>query len=180
LALIISTNSSDSLLKLGESTNISVSSTNYVLQTIDWQPQTALSCTNCLSTIAMPYSTTTYKVKVKTTEGCEGTTEKEIKISKERPVFAPTAFSPNGDGNNDFFTLFGSIGAKQIKTLKIYNRWGSLVFSRESFSLNDQTLGWDGTVNGQAVDSGVFVYYAEVAFVNGQIVQVQGDVTVMK
>ena len=85
----------------------------------------------------MPFTTTNYKAFVKTIEGCESTIEKQLKISKERPVFAPTAFSPNGDGNNDYFTIFGSIGAKQIKSLKIFNRWESLVFNKESFLLND-------------------------------------------
>ena len=107
-------------------------------------------------------------------------TEKQIKVSTEKPVFAPTAFSPNGDGNNDYFTLFGPIGAKQVKVLRIYNRWGSLIFSRESFVLNDQTLGWDGTYKGQPVEEGIYIYYAEVEFVNGKIVQVQGDVSVLK
>ncbi len=180
LTLVVATSNGDSLLKLGEKTDLSVSSRNYTLQTVQWQPPTALSCATCPTTAVMPFSTTTYKVKVKTTEGCEGTTEKQIKVSTERPVFAPTAFSPNGDNNNDYFTLFGPIGAKQIKTLKIFNRWGNMVFSRESFSLNDLNLGWDGTYRGQLVDEGIYIYYAEVEFINGQIIKVQGDVSVIK
>ena len=180
LVLIAATSNGDSLLKLGETTDLSVSSSNYTLQTVQWQPPTALACPTCPTTAAMPFSTTKYTVKVKTTEGCEGMTEKQIKVSTEKPVFAPTAFSPNGDGNNDYFTLFGPIGAKQVKVLRIYNRWGSLIFSRESFVLNDQTLGWDGTYKGQPVEEGIYIYYAEVEFVNGKIVQVQGDVSVLK
>jgi gliding motility-associated-like protein len=180
LTLVVATSNGDSLLKLGEKTDLSVSSRNYTLQTVQWQPPTALSCATCPTTAVMPFSTTTYKVKVKTTEGCEGTAEKQIKVSTERPVFAPTAFSPNGDNNNDYFTLFGPIGAKQVKTLKIFNRWGNMVFTRESFPLNDLNLGWDGTYRGQAVDEGIYIYYAEVEFVNGQIIKVQGDVSVIK
>lgn len=180
LLLVAATSNSDSILKLGETTDLTVSSTNYTLQTVQWQPPTALSCSTCPTTAAMPFSTTKYTVKVKTTEGCEGTTEKQIKVSTEKPVFAPTAFSPNSDGSNDYFTLFGPIGAKQVKVLKIFNRWGGLVFSRETFALNDQTLGWDGTYRGQSVEQGVYIYYAEVEFVNGQIVQVKGDVSVVK
>lgn len=66
----------------------------------------------------------------------------------------PNAFSPNGDGENDFFKIyFGNVQCK-IDYLQIYSRWGELVFD----SNRDNTFEWDGRYKGQICAEGIYVY----------------------
>jgi gliding motility-associated-like protein len=96
-------------------------------------------------------------------------------------VYIPNIFSPNDDGENDWFTVYADLkGVKQVKQFQIFDRWGDQVFQRENFQPNDPTLGWDGRYRGQEMNPAVFVYYAIVEFIDGQEVLFKGDVTLMR
>lgn len=69
-------------------------------------------------------------------------------------IYFPSGFTPNGDGKNDFFRAETNLRPAFFE-LKVYNRWGQLIFSS-----NDPSQGWDGTIRGKRSDSGVFVYHA--------------------
>ena len=74
-----------------------------------------------------------------------------VVVEKPYSLYSPNAFSPDGDGINDFFNISGQkIEDFQIE---IYNRWGQMVY--KSFDLND---GWDGTFNGKKLPTGTYVY----------------------
>jgi gliding motility-associated-like protein len=83
------------------------------------------------------------------------------------------AFTPNGDGKNDIFTIM----ARGVNTyhMTIYNRWGELVF--ESYDL---ATGWDGTYKGSAQPSGVYVYFVAITYYNGQSIAKTGNVTLLR
>ena len=85
----------------------------------------------------------------------------------------PTAFSPNGDGSNDILFVRGA--AIQTIDLKIFNRWGQLVFQT-----NDQTKGWDGTYNGKPQEMDAYAYVLKVLFVDGTSLQKKGNVTLLR
>ncbi len=80
--------------------------------------------------------------------------------------YVPNAFSPNGDGINDLFTMQSPLPMEF--TMHIFNRWGSLIFKTE------QSIPWDGSVDGKRVAEGVYLYVIET---NGQ--KFSGDVTVV-
>jgi gliding motility-associated-like protein len=71
--------------------------------------------------------------------------------------YVPQAFSPNGDGNNDLFT--GRIFEECVKDfdLRIFNRWGEMIFHSESIF-----NAWDGTFKGKYAEEGVYVYKIEL------------------
>ena len=94
-------------------------------------------------------------------------------------VFIPEAFSPNGDGVNDFFTIYGS-RLQRIERLQIFDRWGNRLFLHENFPPGGENMGWNGTANGKPLLPGVFVFLADIRFLNGAVKQVQGSVTLMK
>jgi gliding motility-associated-like protein len=64
----------------------------------------------------------------------------------------PTAFSPNGDGNNDILYVTGW-GIKELKSFQIFNRWGQLIYSS-----SDITEGWNGKYKGSFQNEDVYVY----------------------
>jgi gliding motility-associated-like protein len=107
--------------------------------------------------------------------GCADTLirNRYITVVEKPTVYVPNAFSPNGDGQNDEFFIYGS-GIKEF-TLRIYDRWGSLVF--ESSSLNQ---GWKGTVNGKEAEQGVYVWTLNITFKTLEYYKYKGSLTLIR
>jgi gliding motility-associated-like protein len=95
-------------------------------------------------------------------------------------IFMPTAFSPNGDGSNDVFTIFGNADLVQIKNLQIFNRWGNQLFEKQDFAPNDITLGWNGQFRGKDAPNGVYVYMVRLQMNDGKERQFSGSFTLMR
>jgi gliding motility-associated-like protein len=99
-------------------------------------------------------------------------------------VFIPNLFTPNNDGKDDFFTAFGGVNTSLIRSVKIFDRWGEMVFSKENFPLNVEYLGWDGSVSTRSksygLNSTVFVYMIEIEFTDGTREVFSGDVTLLR
>jgi gliding motility-associated-like protein len=171
----------DVFIQLGFDTTLRATS-NYFPVSFDWSPLDSLDClsADCDFVRVDPTNTTTYQVLVTNEAGCTTLTEVTVFVIKDRPVYVPNAFSPNGDGANDGFTVFGGPGLERIEKLQIFSRWGSLVFETNNIDPNDERLGWDGTFKGQPVNPGVFVYIAQLRFVDQEVIQVEGDVTVIR
>ncbi len=91
----------------------------------------------------------------------------------ENYLYVPNAFSPNGDGNNDFLFVRG----KNIQelTFKVYDRWGQRVF--ETNNINE---GWDGKYNGQEMENAVFVYYLTLTYADGKTEVKKGNVSLIR
>lgn len=167
-------------IKLGESYKMETIFTPENLN-FEWFPSTTLSCTDCPSPIASPLETTTYYVKATNQFGCVEESKITIIVQKDRNVYIPNAFSPNGDGENDHLTIFAGSGVEQINSLQIFNRWGSLVYqSPNNFSANDPEMGWDGKFNGIMMKEGVYLYQAFVSFSDGEIINFSGEVNLVK
>ena len=64
--------------------------------------------------------------------------------------------------------------------LKIFNRWGGLVFENANFQPNDPSLGWDGFFKGEPAQVGVYAYFAEVGFIDGISVIYEGDISLVR
>ena len=95
-------------------------------------------------------------------------------------VYAPNVFSPNSDGINDSFFLFGGPEVQAISNFRIFSRWGDLMYEQPSMIANDDQLGWDGTFNGADLTSGVYVWVADITFIDGVSLVYSGDVTILK
>ena len=91
---------------------------------------------------------------------------------------SPNAFSPNGDGANDYFTVYGGIDVEEVVNFQIFNRWGGLVFSNKNFQPNDDLIGWDGFFKGKNVNTGVYVYTADILFKDGITERFSGNISV--
>jgi gliding motility-associated-like protein len=64
--------------------------------------------------------------------------------------------------------------------MRIFNRWGQLVFERKDFPANTESMGWDGTVNGRPAPSDAYVYIIDVICINAQVIALKGDVTLIR
>ena len=145
-----------------------------------WSPSTGLSCITCPSPELTITKLITYKVWVTNPGGCEAVDEVAIEpICSSEDIFVPNTFSPNADGRNDVFFPMGK-GISVIKSLRIYNRWGEVVFERQNFQPNDPSAGWDGTFKGRPLNPDIYVYAMVLLCFNNESIDMKGNVTLLK
>lgn len=144
-----------------------------------WSPSAGLSCTTCPTPDAGPKFNTTYQVYFTDDNNCSNIGSIQITvICKDGNLFIPNTFSPNGDGSNDVFYPRGK-GLERVKTLRIFNRWGEVVFEKRDFPVNDASAGWNGFYKGQKPKADVYVYQAEVFCDNGDIIRLNGNIALI-
>ena len=174
-SLNLQANPYSAVVQQDSSINLNASFSPYISGTIyNWTPPNGLSCTDCPNPIASPTETTTYNVQITTPDGCIADTNITLIFKiKCGEYFVPTIFSPNGDGNNDEFKVYG----KCITSInmKVYDRWGELVFESD-----DPSYGWDGTYKGQIMNTTSFVYVIDVTFLDDRIEHVKGNVSLVR
>jgi gliding motility-associated-like protein len=153
---------------------------NFMVNQYFWTPQELLSCSNCPTPYARPFENTLFELIAVDSNQCEARASIFVQVEEEYNVFIPSAFSPNGDGINDKFTIFTSSAIGEILELTIFDRWGNFIWSNSNFPPNDEKYGWDGTFRNKEMDSGVFAYYGRVLALNGHILIVKGDLSLIK
>jgi len=151
---------------------------NTPVQTYLWSPTT--SCDTCFNPVAIPTAgSTTYTVVVTSIYGCVTTDTVTINtLCDNSEVFIPNTFTPNGDGVNDRFFVSGK-GITIINYLKVFNRWGQLVFEADNIPPNESAYGWDGTFKGLVLEPDVFVYFVEAQCELGTQYKYQGNVSLI-
>lgn len=107
--------------------------------------------------------------------GCTST--ESIEITKDCYIDIPNAFTPNGDGQNDYFLPRQLLteGLNRFR-MQVFNRWGQRMF--ETTNLNGR--GWDGRFNDKVQPMGVYLYRIEATFSNGRQEQYEGNVTLIR
>jgi gliding motility-associated-like protein len=145
-----------------------------------WIPSTGLSCANCPQPFVSPVRNITYRAIVTNEGGCKAEDQVVINIlCNNANVFIPNTFSPNNDGVNDVFYPRGK-GINSVNAMRVFNRWGALIYQKYKFAINDASAGWDGKFNGQPSPTDVYVYEIEVVCENNQVIPLKGDVTLMR
>ena len=166
-------------INLGESVFLSANSN---VQDIIWDTNgEILGCDiNCFIQEVSPLTTTTYAVEVMDENGCIKTDNIVVRVNFDRAVYIPNAFSPNGDGFNDFFRVFGNSSVLRVQRMLIADRWGEIVFEAENIDLDDELSFWDGVHRGQNMNNDVLVYYVVVEYIDGRTESFKGDVSLLR
>lgn len=141
-----------------------------------WTPSNGLSCADCPDPIANPSITTTYTVTGTDASGCTGTAELTLFVIQVcGDIYVPTVFSPNGTGpsQNNTLCVYGNCIAEL--NYSVYNRWGERVFET-----SDNTICWDGTYKGKALNSGVYAYKLVVTLFDGFYIEDSGNLTLVR
>jgi gliding motility-associated-like protein len=117
-----------------------------------------------------------YTTVLQSIHGCDSVVITKLKTfnGNNDGVFVPTAFTPNGDGINDIFKIH-TVDPSQFGHLKIFNRWGQVVFSSA-----DYTKGWNGTFNGRLPETGTYVYLLRAKNCGGIWQNYKGTVTILQ
>lgn len=167
-------------INLGETFTFNTAINNVILDEIIWTPDEDFDCMECLNPSFIPLNTGSYTLVVTSEDDCVDTDSITITVNKFRKFFAPTGFSPDQDGFNDYFTLYGSSEVAMIQKLTLFNRWGAVIFEGNELNSGIDTEGWDGTFNGKKVNPGVYAWIADILFIDGELISYSGDVTVVK
>lgn len=159
----------DDTIEIGKSSQLNAIG----VQNCNWSPAVGLSCTNCLNPVATPVETTIYYVMGTDEYDCQSSDSVTVfVIRNDETLYIPSSFSPNGNGVNDLFYVYGSF----IKSIvfQIYDRWGNLIFYTD-----DIKRGWDGKVDGIALEGGVYVYTVKCTWMSGDKTSRNGIVTLL-
>jgi gliding motility-associated-like protein len=145
-----------------------------------WTPTTGIFRTNYPAITVKPKETTDYTIEVRNPGGCKSRDVVTVfVVCNGSNAFIPNTFSPNGDGNNEVFYPRGS-GLFSIKTLRIFNRWGEIVYQKDNFLPNDASAGWDGTYKGVKLTPDVYVYTMEIICDNSTTLVYKGNVALIQ
>lgn len=138
-----------------------------------WTPDRYVECPDCQITTASPLDSTMYKVHFIDENGCTTDGQVMVLVNFIKGVGVPSAFSPNGDGNNDVLFVKGN-GIESMNFV-VYNRYGEVVFES-----NNQSIGWDGTFMGREENPGVFTWVLQYDFYSGEKGRQQGNTTLYR
>ena len=168
----------DVIVRLGNSHTI-IPEFNDLASGIDsfyWEPPIWLDCDDCIEPTSTPEDSILYTLTLIDNNGCEVTSQIFLRVYQPGNIFVPNAFTPNGDGLNDVFMVFTDPSVSRIQEIKIWDRWGSIMYEAFDFPPNDPLFGWDGILRGTRLNPGVFVFYLIAEYIDGTTELIKGDV----
>lgn len=181
--IVVTFDPSEVEIELGDSLQLLPIVTGAVVDTFTWTPAELLVNPFVLEPYTATYESTTYTLVVADANGCSATGTIRVNIDPNRNVYIPNVFLPgNPRGLNDHFNPNVGRGVEQVNYMRVFDRWGSLMYERNAFypNNNDFAEGWDGKYRDKYVMPGVYVYVIEVSFLDGRVLLYRGDVTVIR
>lgn len=143
-----------------------------------WTTNSDISCIDCPFPTVAPLTNSTYLVSITNNSGCQQEVIIQVNIiTEEINTTFPNIFSPNQDGVNDEFILQFPNGQTSQLELIIYDRWGSQIYQSIS---TENSIVWDGTNNGSALSTGVYIYQLIIDYPDGTQDIIVNDLTVIK
>lgn len=150
-----------------------------------WQPDSLINYSgcadpaNCPAPYAFPHTTTTFTVFVMNADSCIASDTVTVTVLNQPSTFIPSAFTPNGDGLNDYFE-FDLLGATNIE-VSIFNRWGQRVYYNptQPNGISNQN-GWDGKVDGKEAPDDTYVYRMKITYWDNIQKDVSGTIAIMR
>ncbi|MFM2306816.1 MAG: hypothetical protein RLZZ367_1485 [Bacteroidota bacterium] len=169
----------DATINLGDTLQLNATSNYDPATTYTWSPAIGLSCVSCPNPVVTTYNNMQYTVQVVADvngNSCVATQPVTVTVIPRYDLFIPNTFTPNNDGNNDVFKIFGNLQALKYLNVQIFNRIGEKVFES-----NDLNFSWDGTYQGKPHPAGVLVYTLKAVFVDNHTEELYtGSLTLMR
>lgn len=160
----------DEIIK-GQSTTLSAEELSYEGDfTFNWHPEEFLTETSNSVTSTQPDSSITYWITVRDEMlDCEASDSVRITVHLPGLYTFPNSFTPNGDGRNDRFAPYLPEGSSAVLPyLRVYNRWGQLMYECKDCDFSRQDVGWDGTYNGVPQPASTYLFIAEIKVPNSE------------
>lgn len=142
--------------------------------TYSWTPAAGLSNAAIANPIARLLQDERFILTTTSAGGCVATDDVFIKVVTDFDVYIPTAFTPNGNNNNDLLIPY-PVGIKQLNYFRVFNRYGQLIYSTKQFG-----TGWDGKINGKLQPVGTYVWMLQAVNLLGQIINKSGTTILLQ
>ncbi len=168
----------DRELVIGDFVTLNANPTTSDSLTYQWSGLPGL-CNNCESQTIRLMESGTVTLIATNEQGCTSESQVVLNGTKDKLVAIPNAMSPNNDGVNDRFTVFATPFVERMGPMRIFDRWGNLVYVGLGEQLNIEE-GWDGNNNGKPVQEGVYTYVLPVVYIDGEERVFQGEVHVIR
>ncbi|MEZ5050494.1 MAG: gliding motility-associated C-terminal domain-containing protein [Saprospiraceae bacterium] len=120
------------------------------------------------------------RVDLENIDGCIISMFINLEFSNEVEWVYPNIFSPNGDGNNDIFSVSGYGPPFEIMTFQIFDRYGGLMYENKDFEPNENPMAWDGKFYGRYAQPGVYVFMLRYVLNSGEEKILTGDITIIR
>lgn len=167
-------------IQLGESVELNLN-VNQQNLSIFWTPFETLSDTSGTSVTATPFQNTLYQVAVTNSLGCVKYDTAFVQVNIDRTVFIPNTFTPNNDGINDTFgVLSGNPALTSVQRFIVVDRWGEVVFEAHDCQPEEFLCEWDGTFRGKKAEQGMYTYFVELLFADGQVLPYKNSIFLMR
>lgn len=170
-------------VELGEFLNLqgSITPPDANVDSIIWDPMIGtFECDTCLQTMFQPIMDQLYTLTIVDKNGCRFSNETFITTKDNENVYEPNIFTPGTGTDNSTYYFGSNIAVAEIESLRIYDRWGSLVFESFDMPLNEASAGWDGKINGKPASQGIYSYIAYVRFINNKVKPLEGTITLIR
>jgi gliding motility-associated-like protein len=167
----------DRIIDAGDSLVLAPKAINFSPTSIVWTPTNGFAGSNQLKVAVTPTVSSVYQLTLKSKEGCSITDLIAVTVQKRLRVYIPNAFAPTDDGPNRIFSVYPGPEVVQVRTLKVFDRWGELVYQGANLT---NTEGWDGRFRGEAAPMGTYVYVVEVELKDGRKEVLKGGVTLLR
>ena len=171
-------------VQLGEeATVLAIIANTTPLQSVTWNyaPNCDSTSTDCREFTYLPIQSYRHQVTVKDSNGCIARDQINVIVQKNRLVYVPNVFNPaSSEPFNNQLMIQGGTGVAKVKSWQIFDRWGSAVFTVSDFPPNDPAYAWDGKVKGDEGNTGVYAWFAEIEFIDGEVQLFKGDVTIVR
>lgn len=138
----------------------------------EWSPSQGLDNANAQNPVATLYETQEYVVTGIHASGCRATDTILLKVYKGPAIYVPGAFSPNGIRADVGIV---AVGLRSFKFLTIYNRYGQMVYRT-----TNPLARWNATKDGQPLDAGTYVWFAEAVDYTGKPLLAKGTILVLR
>lgn len=160
---------------------VSINAPDGVDVTIEWSSDAPLSCySGCTGTFVTPIVDESVYVTVVVTPSNNPECpiiDSVLVCSNNIPgLYVPSAFTPDGDSDNDVLAILGDIGEFDLQLFRIFNRWGEMVFETDNFS-----TGWDGSFKGEGQELDLYTYYLRATHTeSGTETELKGNITLLR
>ncbi len=182
--ITVSFNPSVVVVELGDTTTIlePIIQPATAVDSFVWSPAAFLSSPNVQRPVVIPQRDQEYTLTAFDANGCSGEGTVFVELDRNRNIYIPNVFSPNGDGVNETFNVFACLGVEALTEVRIFDRWGELLFEATDLLpvCEGGTPLWDGEWNGDTAPTGVYVYTITVQFLDGVVLTYRGDVTLLR
>ncbi len=145
------------------------------IDVIEWDRVPGLSCYDCPDPSVDITEPTTFTVTITDIDGCMSSASISLNVNGIGEIYTPNVINPESVSGNHRFYIQGEDDSDAVYDIRIFDRWGNMVFDEARIPINDINYGWDGTWNGRPLNSGVFVYVARIYNDAGAEKMVKGD-----